>query len=112
METLTVKKRKEDGSMEELHPKKATLDKTTLKTILFIESEGNVDITSKAQFPKLQTFYKGVASKIKEDGRAETKHYPPIDPESLKEIYTLGGKLVRVFEARESGSQEELTLST
>ena len=51
-----MKKRKEDGSMEELHPKKATLDKTTLKTILFIESEGNVDITSKAQFPKLQTF--------------------------------------------------------
>ena len=34
METLTVKKRKEDGSMEELRPKKATLDKTTLKTIL------------------------------------------------------------------------------
>ena len=74
-----------------------------------MESEGNVDISSKAQFPKLQTFYKGAASKIKEDGRAETKHYPPIDPESLKEIYTLGGKLVRVFEARESGSQEELT---
>ena len=111
MGTLTVKKRKEDGSMEELRPKKATFDfwKTNLKTILFIESEGNVNITSKAQFPKLQTFYKGVASKIKEDGRAETKHYPPIDPESLKEIYTLGGKLVRVFEARESGSQEELT---
>ena len=47
---------KEDGSMEELRPKKATLDKTTLKTILCIESEGNVDITSKDQFPKLQTF--------------------------------------------------------
>ena len=91
--------------------KKASFDiwKGNLKTIFFIESEGNVNITSKAQFPKLQTFYKGVASKIKEDGPAETKHYPPIDPESLKEIYTLGGKLVRVFEARESGSQEELT---
>ena len=90
--------------------KKATFDfwKTNLKTILFMD----VDISSLAQFPKLQTFYKGAASKIKEDGRAETKHYPPIDPESLKEIYTLGGKLVRVFEARESGSQEELTLST
>ena len=47
----------EDESMEELRPKKATLDKTTsLKTILFIETEGNVVITSKAQFPKLQTF--------------------------------------------------------
>ena len=57
MGTLTVKKRKEDGSMEELRPKKATLDKTTLKTILFIESEGNVDITYKAQFQKLKTFY-------------------------------------------------------
>ena len=78
-----------------------------------MKSEGNVDISSLAQLQKLQTFYKGSASsKIKEDGRAESKHYPPIDPESLKEIYTLGGKLVRVFEARESGSQEELTLST
>ena len=38
----------EDESMEELRPKKATLDKTTLKTILCIESEGNVDITSMA----------------------------------------------------------------
>ena len=45
MGTLTVKKRKEDGSMEELRPKKATFDfwKTNLKTILFMESEGNVD---------------------------------------------------------------------
>ena len=55
MGTLTVKKRKEDGSMEELRPKKATFDfwKTNLKTILFMESEGNVDISSLAQFPKL-----------------------------------------------------------
>ena len=55
MGTLTVKKRRENGSMEELQPKKTTFDfwQTNLKTILFMESEGNVDISSLAQFPKL-----------------------------------------------------------
>ena len=53
-QNLTVGKRQEDGSMEDVVPKRGTLDvfKSHLKVFIQAESNGSLDITNKAKFPR------------------------------------------------------------
>ena len=82
--------------------------KTNLKTTILIESDGQLDITNKAQFNQVVMCLKGLAKKLKNHGKGDTEHHEEIDQESLKKIYILGANVLAVFEARNSGDQQKL----
>ena len=81
--------------MAQVLPKQNTLDyyKTNLKTIILIESDGQLDITNKAQFNQVVMCLKGLAKKLKSHGKGDTEHHEEIDQESLKKIYKLGANV-------------------
>ena len=75
--------------MAQVLPKQNTLDyyKKNLKTTILIESDGQLDITNKAQFNQVVMCLKGLAKKLKNHGKGDTQHHEEIDQESLKKIY-------------------------
>ena len=95
--------------MAQVLPKQNTLDfyKTNLKTTILIESDGQLDITNKAQFNQVVMCLKGLAKKLKNHGKGDTQHHEEIDQESLKKIYKLGANVLAVLEARSRNSCDQ-----
>ena len=53
--------------------------KSSLKMAIEKKTTGKIDILNKATFPRLNQVLKGVVHKgIKQEGRGETEHWPPI----------------------------------
>ena len=59
--------------MAQVLPKQNTLDyyKTNLKTTILIESDGQLDITNKAQFNQVVMCLKRLARKLKNHGKGD-----------------------------------------
>ena len=109
LSTLCVNKRQSDLKMAQVLPKQNTLDyyKTNLKATILIESDGQLDITNKAQFNQVVMCLKGLAKKLKNHGKGDTQHHEEIDQESLKKIYKLGANVLAVLEARSRNSCDQ-----
>ena len=73
-----------------------------------MESDGQLDIYNKAQFNQVTLCLKGLAKKLKNHGKGDTKHHEEIDQDSMEKIYQLGANVLAVFEARNSGDQQKL----
>ena len=84
------------------------MNKSHLCQIIMTESDGQLDIYNKAQFNQVTLCLKGLAKKLKNHGKGDTKHHEEIDQDSMKKIYQLGANVLAVFEARNSGDQQKL----
>ena len=71
---------------DKTRPKKNTLDqyKSMIKNHLI--KEKGWDITNTKDFPKFNTFYRGLLLKLKDSGKADTEHHKEIPPATLSKI--------------------------
>ena len=71
---------------DQSRPKKNTLDqyKSFIKNHLI--KEKGWDITNTRDFPKFNTFYRGLLLKLKDAGKADTSHHPEIPSSTLSAL--------------------------
>ena len=101
-ESLRVEKQYEDGEVHDLCPKANTMAsvKSNLKMAIKTKTHGSVDILNSAAFPRLNQVLKGVIKNIKQQGRGETDHWPPINKHDLQKIFGFISLITQVFQSR------------
>ena len=101
-ESLRVEVKDQNGVLREICPKANTLCsiKSSLKMAIKKKTTGKIDILNKAAFPRLNQVLKGVHKGIKQEGRGETDHWPPIKKHDLQKIFSFISLITRVIEAR------------
>ena len=101
-ESLRVEQKDENGEVHDLSPKGRTLDslKSNLKIAIEQKTEGKVNILDQPTFPRLHMVLKGVYKNIKQQGRGDTKHFPPINKHDLVQIFAFITLITQLIQAR------------
>lgn len=95
------------ANKKEERPKKAYLDAIKSHLKVEIGKLSGFDISDRVKFPKFASTYNGLSKTLKQEGRADTKHYPEIPTKTLDKTSALFAKVQKTMEARKSKNREE-----
>ena len=73
--------------------------KSHIKMWILDETRGKVDIDNEGVFRDLAKFFGGFNKQLKAAGKGDTKHTPPLPPETTQALHTLLGNLLQVLQS-------------